>query len=596
VIVNAPKSIQSVKATVTDLKSPGAVIPAAAVAVSYVQYTPYDMTTVPWGYPVSGGFDMLEASPPTQVLPAPRFDAAFLPVCVTVQVPPDVAAGRYAGMLTIRAEGEKPVQAPIQLRVVDWTLPKPQDFTGYMGVVQSPESVALKYNVKCWSTEHWKLLERDFELLGQLGNRELYLPLVAGTHFGNEHSMVRWIKQGPPNATNRVGGTPDGTYRHDFRIAEKYIDLAVRHWGRIPVVCLYCVEHGTFCKVKDRQFDQAEIWYTEQDAATGELKNVLGPRWGDTAGCQALWRPVIEGLRDILKKRGLENSLMIGVAWDGGVTDDVVKTFKTLIPDTPWLGRGHYYYYRMGRDAESGMMRDFSCVSGILRVRWDPAEDKPFYGWKTPFVINAFPRASILDDAGASLMQSDYPLTFRLAMEAVLLDGTRHPSGGKGHAEFHGGIIAEKKEFMGLRGIGQIGADFWPVLKGARGEKTLLTDSYYTVSLKSTVHFLLDPGKDGPVPSIRFQLLRESLQEAEARVFVQNALLDEALRAKLGKDLADRCTRICDDRTQWLRHMSEFWAFGLAQRIVIPGDLERRSAELYDLAAEVDKALNDKKR
>ena len=39
--------------------------------------------------------------------------------------------------------------------------------------------------------------------------------------------MVRWIKQ------------PDGSYKHDFTILQKYLDMVVKIQGKPKVVCLY---------------------------------------------------------------------------------------------------------------------------------------------------------------------------------------------------------------------------------------------------------------------------------------------------------------------------------------------------------------------
>jgi hypothetical protein len=45
-------------------------------------------------------------------------------------------------------------------------------------------------------------------------------------------------------------------------------------------------------------------------------------------------------------------------------------------------------------------------------------------------------------------------------------------------------------------------------------------------------------------------MLREGVQECEARIFIERALLDETLRAKLGDDLAKRCQDMLDERTR----------------------------------------------
>ena len=91
--------------------------------------------------------------------------------------------------------------------------------------------------------------------------------------------------------------------------------------------------------------------------------------------------------------------------------------------------------------------------------------------------------------------------------------------------------------------------------------------------------------KAGPVPSGRFQMLREGLQEAEARVFVENALLDRS--TKLGPDLAKRCKEVCDSQTRFLRYLAECqYDAGLS-----PHTVEGQSQRLFELTADVAKAL-----
>ena len=48
---------------------------------------------------------------------------------------------------------------------------------------------------------------------------------------------------------------------------------------------------------------------------------------------------------------------------------------------------------------------------------------------------------------------------------------------------------------------------------------------------------LLYPGPDGPAPSVRYLMLRENIQECEARIFLEKLLLESPSR------LAGRCGR-----------------------------------------------------
>jgi len=107
-------------------------------------------------------------------------------------------------------------------------MPASTQFVTHVGLIQSPDSVALQYDVPhVVGTRHWTRWRRVSSAWGRWVTMCLSA-LIRRKNFGNEHSMVRWIRQ------------PRGFLKHDFSIVEKYLDLAVKHFGKPPVVCLYC--------------------------------------------------------------------------------------------------------------------------------------------------------------------------------------------------------------------------------------------------------------------------------------------------------------------------------------------------------------------
>lgn len=250
------------------------------------------------------------------------------PIWVTVCVPKDAVPGQYSGFLNI-ASGAASAKVDVKLKVVDWVLPETRDFASHMGLFQSPDTVALKYKVPMWSEEHWRLMEKSFALMGQWGNKEVYITCIDKTHLGNEHSMVRYLKQ------------EGGSYRPDFSIAERYLDLALKYFGKPPVIGLYVWEyasgygwHAHPGPEDDPKWNIAQkeaAAFTVLDPKTGELSEGKVPFWG-TPESVAFWRPLVEGMRDILRKRGLEKSLMLGVAGDARPSKTAEADFKTVAP------------------------------------------------------------------------------------------------------------------------------------------------------------------------------------------------------------------------------------------------------------------------
>ena len=575
VIVSARQPFRGLKADVSPLKGPGgATLAAPCLKIRYSHF-------------YGGIFDPLEDSPPDPVERLPgrsRTEPAMQPVWLTVAVPRDAAPGHYAGTLTVSADGLAPMAVPVRLHVSEYVLPDPKDFVTYMGFVQSPDTLAIRYGVPMWSRPHWQLIERSLQFLGQVATRELTIPLVRKTHFGNEHAMLWWVRG------------PDGSLQPDLHIVERYVGLAVRHLGKTPTVIFY---------LSEGEEGKTIPWITEFDPATGELKDAKGPRWG-TEEARALWRPAFDGFAKILARHGLEKSLALGYHADGGngpeCAKECIEDLKALAPDARWVRLGHFWFghQRLDKGPNGNPYARVGLV-GNYGVFWDPDKDKPFYGWRNPYVATAYTR---------STFNLNSPLRdYRLCAEAILLTGKREAPAGWGITDFAGQF--GRDTFLGMRGFAPWGGDFWPVLRGRSGWHDIIAryndpsaahwdprSTWSTTALNNyQVTYVVAPGRDGPIAGVRFEVLREGLQEAEARAFVQNALLDEGLRGRLGEDLARRARDICDERTRALRYLSEYSIATAAKEpwpshyIFNPHPWRERSARLYDLAAELTRAL-----
>ena len=63
---------------------------------------------------------------------------------------------------------------------------------------------------------------------------------------------------------------------------------------------------------------------------------------------------------------------------------------------------------------------------------------------------------------------------------------------------------------------------------------------------------MLAPGPDGPVSTARLENFREGVQESQARITIEKALVDPALKARLGDALAQDCQKLLDERQRAL--------------------------------------------
>jgi len=511
---------------------------------------PDSTSQIPEGKPLKAPAECLFLQPDGElpgsfgslVAEAPQGNAVQ-PVWLRVRVPADAKPGDYTGKVTIASDGAEPIAVPIELKVHDWAMPSPRDFTAHVGLVQSPDSLALHYGVEMWSEAHWRLIERSFQLLGEVGNKVVFIPAIRRTHFGNEHGMVRWVRA-------------DGGYRHDFSIAEKYLDTALKHQGKPQVVCFYCWEPYTGGKYLDHAAKKGGkgMCFTVLDAKTAKLEEAEGPKWGEPAA-REFWKPVMDGFRDILAKRGIEDAMMIGLAGDTRPTKEAGEDLLAVAPKARWVVHSH-----ATADALWGMPVGYLCdVWGAPQA---PDPPKRLYGWQNPFLRATFPRA------GSNTVGSMHP-NAPLAMWYLSL---------------------EAMQAAGIHGFGRVGADFWPVIPGPeKRKKTILgrfpESGWGQLSMTESAAWTLAAGKDGALPTLRYEMVRSAQQQAEARIFIERALADPAKRAKLG-DAAARIEKLLDDRTRALNYArSRGWDYFLSS------GWQAREEALYGTAAEVAKCL-----
>lgn len=461
----------------------GASIPASAVSILYA------LPTGP-GLHHTNRFDALGA--------APRENGQTHPVWLKIKVPADAKAGLYRGELTLAER-----KVPVELTVADWKMPDPRDYVTHAGFVQSPESVALQYKADLWSDKHFELMGKSLDLLGEVGNKVMFIHLIGWSHFGNQQTMVRWIKKG------------DG-YDYDYTPAEKYIDLYLKKVGKPDVVCLYVWEKTCRRISGRRKAEGYQSPVTLLDPATGKTEDLLSP-WQDTPESETFWKPVMEGMRKRLNDRGIaDEHLMIGLTNDASAPPEQVQVWKRIAPWALWVKQCHAKSTREGG-------ADGQAVGYLSYVYVNPAskpEEIPLgHGWAGPPRLTWFPRENMND--------------------------------GRPPADYR--MFAERCYSRNLRGFGRIGADFWPVIKDEKGRGACLVHRYpeasaFQLSLTTATPAILSPGPDGAQSTARFEMTREGVQECEARAFVEKALMDKDARAKLGEEKAAKMEEMLRER------------------------------------------------
>ena len=595
VVAGSTQPLRGLRATMSNLTSGDATIPASAVRVRYA---------FPWGYEAGTtglpyaryprGVSLLEGlaeSPPAESpirgKPAGRRDfktpgqpepvfGAVVPVWVSVTVPKGAAPGVYRGRLSVAVQGVPPVAVPVELDVADWTLPEPRAYRTWVELMQSPDTLAMEYGLTPWSDEHFKLIDRSMALLSEVGSRVVYVPLICETNLGNAESMVRWIEKG------------QGRFEYDFSVMDRYLDVAEKHMGKPLIVCFNVWDVYINAKAKSknarRSGEARALAYLKQKGAPlgeGPLVTVLDPATKKAQTTEvplftdpeskALWGPLMAQLRQRLSRRGLDDAMALGIISDAWPSKEEVAFFKELAPDVPWVSHSHHGIHGRGPLKVHGLA---ACryQTRVWHVYHSSDPAKPLYGWKGKDLVAEYNRSRGLNAL---------PPTKWLHINELTITGSQ-------------------------RGMGRIGADYWPVIKDKNGKRVATIALQYPQSSWRNLDLytsLLAPGPEGPAATARFEVFREGVEDCEARIVIEQALSDEALKDKLGPDLLRRCQDMLTERTlrMWMSQSNlqltgpiYLYATQWRTRAGVAGhywfagtDWQRRRRTLYELAGQV---------
>jgi hypothetical protein len=220
-----------------------------------------------------------------------------------------------------------------------------------------------------------------------------------------------------------------------------------------------------------------------------------------------------------MRRRGLEDVMALGMVSDMEPSREEVAFLQEVTGGLPWVAHSHYRRTH-GRPSPNTVLRGIGDVRYEAHVYQSQFQVNPAaarsYGWRIPEVRAWLDRVNLLNGPA---------LTARL-MPEVNITGLQ-------------------------RGIGRIGADFWPALRDGRGRRSGFAFSRFPENQwrgLDITNWLLAPGPDGPVGTARFENLREAVQECEARIVVERALLDDDRRRRLGEPLAERAQALLDER------------------------------------------------
>ena len=213
--------------------------------------------------------------------------------------------------------------------------------------------------------------------------------------------------------------------------------------------------------------------------------------------------------------------MMLGMISDVWPSKEEVAFLQKVSGGLPWASHAHPG--RLGNKPAVGnkllhKIADVGYEAHVYSLGYqvNPDKGRP-YGWRRPQLVVRFAR-----NGGPNLASF---LQMRL-MPAFNITG-------------------------GQRGIGRVGADVWYIIKDKRGQRAgTVYHRYPEVGWRNLdiESWLLAPGPEGAVATARLENLREGLQECEARILMERALVDPRQKKRLGGRLARQCQDLLDER------------------------------------------------
>ncbi len=433
------------------------------------------------------------------LMTAPPVGKQTVPVWLRVRAPKTQAPGWYTGQATIKTAG-RTFSVLLRILVTQYVLPSPADFETNMSFVQSPDNVAFRYGVTPWSDEHWKRMERSFQLMGELGNDVIYVPVLLNQQRYAE-PLIRFVRDG-----DRL--------KADYTILEQYLDRYLKYHAKPKAVALWIWDFSSANRIADI-YEGRQIPSRESRMRTPPVVQVFDPHTGATsraeipligdAGAEAFYKPLVDGARATLAKRGIsERAVLLGLTGDARPSVEDVMLFRQWTPYARWHGVSHW----------SGDPGSFA-----YKGHRDPTDSRVMASREGKFISANDQEVGLREDPfGQGYWNNIEPIKVmeeRLTRtwDFLTLNGQRS-SAVDTSPPFFCLVIPQ----INLGNWGRIGLDYWERSRG-QGPKV---DKGGGMDVLNAVSW---PAPEGAAPTVRYELLRQGFQLAEARIAIIRAYL-----------------------------------------------------------------------
>ncbi|MCH8475691.1 MAG: hypothetical protein LAT55_10740 [Opitutales bacterium] len=450
-------------------------------------------------FPVSHeNFDLLLDAPPSTNLGSNTLQ----PVWLRVQVPPSARPGAYRGTLRIGT-----TQVPVTLEVADYLLPDPLDWVAWKHLVLSFEATAWTYGHDLWSEDHFAKMVPSLRKLKALGNNVVHIPVQGSTFYGNDHGMLVFREE-------------RGVIRPDFHFVDQFLDLYDQHVGEPRVLWLYMWELRQGDAHQER--DDREVRVSMVSGSGNTLREGTLPLFG-LGEADEVWDELITGMRERISQRGWDpDVLMVGTLGDARDRPSPQTLAFFSERNVPWVVFSHWRGDPTHADRELDLpMGEGTAPVGLAEFPYRvlPSDSAPSTlggGWQEQYTV-----PWLTTSRGVASYDAP-PVSFRLLSDSSVSSQDRFPS----------------------IGLGRIGLDGWRTLRPGDDREArfpilhIRRNGWFRL-WRHNPSSIVAPGPNGAIPTVRFEMLREGAQEAEARILLERALASGSLSSERRREIEE---------------------------------------------------------
>ncbi|MBA7623814.1 hypothetical protein ES703_31213 [subsurface metagenome] len=235
--VASTNPIKNLHASVSDLTSPdGENISSGNVKVRFVKYLPVVSKPIEWGATVeevAGPGVSGDRNPDVVGDPLLEIESINVlglraqPIWFTFRIPKGTKSGIYSGTITISANGHESIEYKIKLKIHNIVIPDPENYKFHLDIWMNYNAIAALHNVLPWSDEHWDLIKEYMKDLASLGQK------VIGVTIVDEPWQIDWF-----------GWRPQTEIGYESMIKWQYEN---EKWSFDYSIFDRCVESGLEC-------------------------------------------------------------------------------------------------------------------------------------------------------------------------------------------------------------------------------------------------------------------------------------------------------------------------------------------------------------